>query len=68
MKLKVQRIDEEIVIGGGMESLNEAQNGGCEILVEDGPSVYKMAIGILEAYPRFKEVVISTELSNDDTV
>lgn len=68
MKLKVQRIDEEIVIGGGMKSLNEAQNGGCEILVEDGPSVYKMAIGILEAYPRFKEVVISTELSNDDTV
>ena len=68
MKLKVQRIDDEIVIGGGMESLKEAKDGGCEILVEDGPSVYKMAIDILEAYPRFKEVVVNTELTDDDTV
>ena len=48
-----------------MESLKEAAQGGCEILVEDGPSVYKMAIEILEAFPRFKEIIINTELTDD---
>ena len=65
MKLKVQRTDADIVLGGCMESLKEAKEGGCEVLVEDGPSVYKMAIDILEAFPRFKEVIINTELTED---
>lgn len=65
MKLKVQKTNDEIVIGGNMESLEEAAQGGCEILIEDGPSVYKKAIEILEAYPRFKEVIVSTELTED---
>jgi hypothetical protein len=47
-----------------MESLEEAKESGC-VLVEDGPSVYTMAIEILEKYPRFKEVIINTELTDD---
>ena len=65
MKLKVQNLNDQIVVGGCMESLKEAAQGGCEILVEDGPSVYKMAIEILEAFPRFKEIIINTELTDD---
>jgi len=65
MKLKVQKVNNEIVIGGNMKSLEEAAQGGCETLVEDGPSVYEMAIAILKAHPRFKEVIVSTELSED---
>jgi hypothetical protein len=65
MKLKVQRDDSEIIVGGCMNSLKEAKEGGCDILVEDGPSVYKMAIEILEAHPRFKEIIINTELTDD---
>ena len=65
MKLKVQRCDNEIILGGCMESLEEAKESGCDVLVEDGPSVYKMAIAILEAFPRFKEIIINTELTDD---
>ena len=65
MKLKVQRCDTGILVGGSMESLEEAKKSGCETLVEDGPSVYTMAIEILEKYPRFKEVIINTELTDD---
>ena len=65
MKLKVQRCDTGILVGGSMESLEEAKESGCETLVEDGPSVYTMAIEILEKYPRFKEVIINTELTDD---
>ena len=65
MKLKVQRTDTGILVGGSMESLEEAKESGCEILVEDGPSVYTMAIDILERYPRFKEVIINTDLTDD---
>lgn len=65
MKLKVQRCDTGILVGGSMESLLEAKESGCETLVEDGPSVYTMAIEILEKYPRFKEVIINTELTDD---
>ena len=43
----------------------EAKEGGCEILIEDGPSAYTMAIEILEKHPRFKEVIINTELTDD---
>ena len=56
MKLKVQRTDTGVLVGCIMESLEEAKESGCEILVEDGPSVYTMAIDILEKYPRFKEI------------
>ena len=63
MKLKVQRTDTGVLVGGSMESLEEAKESGCEILVEDGPSVYTMAIDILEKYPRFKEIIINTELT-----
>lgn len=65
MKLKVQNTNNQIIVGGCMESLKEAAQGGCEILVEDGPSVYKMAIEILETFPRFKEIIINTELTED---
>lgn len=65
MKLKVQRCETGILVGGSMESLEEAKESGCETLVEDGPSVYTMAIEILEKYPRFKEVIINTELTDD---
>ena len=64
MKLKVQRCDTGILVGGSMESLEEAKESGC-VLVEDGPSVYTMAIDILEKYPRFKEIIINTELTDD---
>ena len=40
MKLKVQRTDTGVLVGGSMESLEEAKESGCEILVEDGlPSI-----------------------------
>ena len=65
MKLKVQNLNDQIVVGGCMESLKEAAQGGGEILVEDGPSVYKKAIEILETFPRFKEIIINTELTDD---
>ena len=65
MKLKVQRSDTGILVGGSMESLEEAKEGGCEILIEDGPSAYTMAIEILEKHPRFKEIIINTELTDD---
>lgn len=65
MKLKVQKCDKEIILGGCMESLEEAKESGCDVLVEDGPSVFKMAIAILEAFPRFKEIIINTELTDD---
>ena len=65
MKLKVQRCETGILVGGSMESLEEAKESGCEILVEDGSSVYTMAIDILEKYPRLKEIIINTELTDD---
>ena len=65
MKLKVQKVNNEIVIGGCMESLKEAKESGCDILVEDGPSVFEQAIKLLEAFPRFKEIIINTELTDD---
>ena len=63
MKLKVQRTDTAILVGGCMKSLEEAEESGLEILEEDGPSVFEMAMNILESFPRFKEVVINTELT-----
>jgi hypothetical protein len=65
MKLKVQNVNSQIMLGGNMESLEEAAQGGCDILIEDGPSVYKKAIEILETFPRFKEIIINTELTDD---
>ena len=38
-----------------------------ETLGEDGGTIYDMAIAILQRFPRFKEIIISTELSNEQT-
>ncbi len=66
MKLKVQRIKGDITIGGSMESLEEVKQGKAEVLKEEGPLVYKMAIAILEQNPQFNEVIVNTELTEDD--
>ena len=68
MRLIVQKTDEAIIVGGCMKSLNEARDGGCETLVKDGPSVFEMAVNILERFPRFKEVIINTVLTEDGEI
>ena len=62
MKLKVQRTDCILELGGKM-SMDEQ----FETLGEDGGKIYDMAIAILQRFPRFKEIIISTELSNEQT-
>lgn len=65
MKLKIQRKEKKIH-GDFMESPKQAKDGGCDILVEDVSSVFEEAIKLLEAFPRFKEIIINTELTDDD--
>jgi hypothetical protein len=36
-----------------------------ETLGEDGGTIYDMAIAILQRFPRFKEIIINTELTED---
>lgn len=62
MKLKVQRTDCILELGGKI-SMDEQ----FETLGEDGGTIYDMAIAILQRFPRFKEIIISTELSNEQT-
>ena len=62
MKLKVQRTDCILELGGKM-SMDEQ----FETLGEDGATIYDMAIAILQRFPRFKEIILSTELSNEQT-
>jgi hypothetical protein len=60
MKLKIQRTDCILELGGKM-SMDEQ----FETLGEDGGTIYDMAIAILQRFPRFKEIIINTELTED---
>lgn len=62
MKLIVQRTDTTLVLGGKLSKEEQF-----EILAEEGAIIYEMATLILSRFPRFKEVIISTELSNEQT-
>ena len=62
MKIKVQRTDTTLVLGGKM-SLDDQ----FETLADDGAIIYEMAYEILKRFPRFKEIIISTEISNEQT-
>lgn len=62
MKLIVQRTDTTLVLGGKL-SMEEQ----FETLADEGATIYEMAALILAKFPRFKEVIISTELSNEQT-
>ena len=64
MKLIVQKRDSGIEIGGDMESLKEVKEDR-KTLIEDGPFVYRVAIALLRVFPRFKEITINTELTDD---
>ena len=64
MKLIVQKRDSGIEIGGDMESLKEVKEDR-KTLIEDGPFVYRVAIALLRVFPRFKEIIINTELTDD---
>lgn len=61
MKLKIQRTDTALILGSKMSKEDDF-----ETLADDGASVYEMAALILARYPRFKEIIISTELSDDE--
>lgn len=62
MKLIVQRTDTTLVLGGKL-SMEEQ----FETLADEGATIYEMASLILEKFPRFKEIIISTEISNEQT-
>lgn len=62
MKLIVQRTDTTLVLGGKLSKEEQF-----EILADEGAIIYEMATLILARFPRFKEVIISTELSNEQT-
>ena len=64
MKLIVKKRDSGIEIGGDMESLKEVKEDR-KTLIEDGPFVYRVAIALLRVFPRFKEIIINTELTDD---
>ena len=64
MKLIVQKKDSGIEIGGDMESLKEVKEDR-KTLIEDGPFVYRVAIALLRVFPRFKEITINTELTDN---
>ena len=64
MKLIVQKRDSGIEIGGDMESLKEVKEDR-KTLIEDGPFVYRVAIALLRVFPRFKEITINTELTDN---
>lgn len=38
-----------------------------DTLVDEGATIYEMASLILKKFPRFKEIIISTEISNEQT-
>ena len=62
MKLIVQRTDTTLVLGGKLSKEEQF-----ETLADEGATIYEMATLILSRFPRFKEVIISTELSNEQT-
>ena len=62
MKLIVQRTDTTLVLGGKL-SMEEQ----FDTLADEGATIYEMASQILARFPRFKEVIISTEISNEQT-
>lgn len=62
MKLIVQKTDTTLVLGGKLSKEEQF-----EILADEGAIIYEMATLILSRFPRFKEVIISTELSNEQT-
>ncbi len=62
MKLIVQRTDTTLVLGGKLSKEEQF-----ETLADEGATIYEMATLILARFPRFKEVIISTELSNEQT-
>ena len=62
MKLIVQRTDTTLVLGGKLSKEEQF-----DILADEGATIYEMATLILARFPRFKEVIISTELSNEQT-
>jgi len=64
MKLKVQRIGTGFCVGECVDSQGVTEDR--KALVDDRPSVYESAIELLEAFPRFKEVIINTELTDDN--
>lgn len=63
MRLVVQRTVDGLEIGGDMESMKEVNQETAQIMKEDAPDIYDMASEILRRFPRFKEVVINTDLS-----
>ena len=63
MRLVVQRTVDGLEIGGDMESIREVNQETVQILKEDGPDVYDMATAILARFPRFKEVIVNTNIS-----
>lgn len=63
MRLIVQKTDEGLEIGGDLESIKEINRDNAQIMIEDGPDVYDMAVAILKRFPRFKEVIVNTNIS-----
>lgn len=65
MRLIIQKKDDSFCVGGDLGSMEEVKQGAADILKDDGPDIFEMATKILESFPRFNEVIVSTQLTYD---
>lgn len=64
MRIKVQRICGEFCVSGDVDSLNNIKQD-CKTMLEEGQAIYESAVVLLEDHPRFNEIIINTELTDD---